>query len=103
MMKAATGKMTAGAEATLINIELSMMRDAIVRATDAHSQRREYRPEKTMTTAMIKFISGAFVGRALLGMVVTLSPAGQNGWETWFSLEYGQSMASLRSAGGDRR
>lgn len=28
-------------------------------------------------------------------MVVTLSPSGYNGWETWFSLEYGKDMATL--------
>lgn len=30
-------------------------------------------------------------------MCVTLSPAGRNAWETWFSLQYGQDLAKLHA------
>ena len=29
--------------------------------------------------------------------MVCVSPAGQNGWETWFSLQYGTNLAALRA------
>ena len=30
-------------------------------------------------------------------MCVTLSPAGRNAWETWFSLQYGADLAKLHA------
>lgn len=30
-------------------------------------------------------------------MMVTLSPAGRNAWETWFSLQYGADLARLHA------
>jgi len=55
-----------------------------------------YTPERMMSTALIKFMTAAFVGTSSLAMLVTLSPSGANGWETWFSLEYGKDMSSLK-------
>jgi hypothetical protein len=36
-------------------------------------------------------------GTAMAHMCVCVSPAGQNGWETWFSLQYGTDLAGLRA------
>ena len=46
-------------------------------------------------TPTIKFLSAIFDGQARLAMCVTLSPAGRNAWETWFSLQYGSDLAQL--------
>ena len=35
-------------------------------------------------------------GYAKLAMVVCLSPAPQNGWETWFACTYGEDLNKLR-------
>jgi len=85
-----------GAQAAFINFELTLLRTAIVAARDAHGRGLKYGGEVALAPAMIKFLTGAMTGAAALGMVVTLSPCGSNGWETWFSLEYGKDMSMLR-------
>ena len=50
-----------------------------------------------MATALIIFLTGVFRGTSALGMIVTLSPSGANGWETWFSLQYGADLARLHA------
>ena len=32
-----------------------------------------------------------------MNMMVTLSQAPQNGWETWFSLQYGTNLSKLQA------
>eukprot|EP00927_Polykrikos_kofoidii_P065005 TRINITY_DN60804_c0_g1_i1.p1 TRINITY_DN60804_c0_g1~~TRINITY_DN60804_c0_g1_i1.p1 ORF type:complete len:1135 (-),score=168.16 TRINITY_DN60804_c0_g1_i1:320-3724(-) len=91
------GQMSVGGQGVVINYELFMMRTSVVQAYNAHKSGHRYVVDSMLTTPLIKFISGCFTGKALLGMVVTLSPAGQNGWETWFSCEYGTDLAALKS------
>lgn len=50
-----------------------------------------------MATPTIKFLSAILDGRARLAMCVTLSPAGRNAWETWFSLQYGADLSRLHA------
>jgi hypothetical protein len=90
----AKGNHSVGAQAYLINSELSMLRTAIVSAKNAN--RSSIKFSAGLATSMMKMIAGALTGNAMLGMIVTLSPSGANGWETWFSLEYGKDMACLR-------
>ena len=54
-----------------------------------------YSPPTQMTTDTQRFMGAALNGRSLMCMIVTLSPAGQHGWETWFSLQYGTNLARL--------
>mmetsp|Transcript_27677 Transcript_27677/g.64523 ORF Transcript_27677/g.64523 Transcript_27677/m.64523 type:complete len:127 (-) Transcript_27677:37-417(-) len=54
-------------------------------------------PMKQMSTAAIEYLSGCMTGQALLSMVVCMSTATQNGWETWFSCTYGEDLAKLRA------
>ena len=58
---------------------------------------KPYKSPHAMITPTIKFLSAIFDGRARLSMCVTLSPAGQNAWETWFSLQYGADLAKLHA------
>ena len=50
-----------------------------------------------MVTPTIKFLSAILDGKARLAMCVTLSPAGRNAWETWFSLQYGADLSRLHA------
>jgi len=90
------GEPSVGSQGTIINFELTMMRNSVVASVNAHRSGSRYIPDRFLTTPLIKFVSGCLTGKQLLGMVVTLSPVNQNGWETWFSLEYGKDLASLQ-------
>merc|ERR1712061_507114 len=43
-------------------------------------------------------IASCFDGRAMMGMIVCMSQAPQNGSESWFSCTMGEKLASLKSA-----
>ena len=75
---------------------LSGLRSAAVTATEAHRRGRKVSAPTQLGTAAVDFLSSAFDGRALLSMVVTLSPAPGSGWETWFACTYGEDLAKLR-------
>ena len=47
-----------------------------------------------MTGAM-SLITHFFCGDALMTMIINLSQAPCNGWETWFSLNYGRNLSKL--------
>ena len=81
----------------MINFELFQLGHQVVNATEAHRKRKPYMPPKTMVTPTIKFLAAILDGKARLAMMVTLSPAGRNAWETWFSLQYGADLSRLHA------
>lgn len=83
------------AQAYLINTELQNFGKEVVSATACHKRGSKYKPPQQMTTDTQRFLGSALNGRSLMCMIVTLSPAGRNGWETWFSLQYGTDLAKL--------
>ena len=42
-------------------------------------------------------LGASATGHARLGIIVCISPAPQNGWETWFSCTWGQNASKLRA------
>ena len=40
-------------------------------------------------------MSACFNGNAVLSMVTCMSPAPQNGWETWFACTHGEDLNKL--------
>mmetsp|Transcript_43080 Transcript_43080/g.119146 ORF Transcript_43080/g.119146 Transcript_43080/m.119146 type:complete len:442 (+) Transcript_43080:109-1434(+) len=88
---------TTGGQGTVVNYELSALRTAVVQATEQHRMGRPLRVTKQLGTAFVEYASGCFSGSALLGMIVTLSPAPSCGWETWFSCTYGEDLRRLRA------
>ena len=64
-------------------LELSGLRTAVVSATETHRAGRPLVPPGQLETDAIKYLLGCMTGDAQLSMVVCLSPASQNGWETW--------------------
>merc|ERR550514_1300792 len=72
-------------QAQMINYELAEMRTQIQFAGEAHAKNKPYSPPRQLATQVVRFILGMLDGSARTGMIVTLSQAPQNGWETWFS------------------
>ena len=44
------------------------------------------------------FLGNQIKGESLISVLICLSQAPQNGWETWYSLWYGSKMAGLKVA-----
>ncbi|CAM9719388.1 unnamed protein product, partial [Heterosigma akashiwo] len=98
MMAAYFGnEMPTGGQGLVINYELAMLRTEISRATEAFKGGRRYNAPNQSSTETIKFLGACLDGSAQMHMVVCLSLAPQNGWETWFSLTYGADLANLRA------
>lgn len=72
----------------LINFELFSLGNEVLKASECHRKGKPFKLNP-MATPTIKFLSAILDGRARLAMCVTLSPAGRNAWETWFSLQVG--------------
>jgi len=87
--------LSVAAQAFLINTELQNFGKEVVSATTCHKRGTKYKPPQQNTTDTQRFLGSALNGRSLMCMIVTLSPAGRNGWETWFSLQYGTDLAKL--------
>ncbi|KAK3234069.1 hypothetical protein CYMTET_55672 [Cymbomonas tetramitiformis] len=103
MTVAKGGDIPTGAQATLINFELSALSSEVIIATEQHTKGKVYKAPKSMSTDTIKFAGGCFEGKALLGMVICISQASQNGWETWFSCEMASKLAQLKAPSGKEK
>merc|ERR1712139_252022 len=87
-----------GAEGGLINFELSLFATEVQTATDAHLAKRRYvKPRGQTTTDTMRFLGRSLDGYCILAMMVCISQAPQNGWETWYSCTYGERLAHLKS------
>ena len=90
------GREKSGNQAVIINYELSMLRTEVVNATSLHRKGVPVGPPKQLGTPASEFMSACFAGTAVLSMLVCMSPAPQNGWETWFACTYGEDLNKLR-------
>jgi len=96
MMAAGTPELISiGAQGTLINYEISMITTEVLRAGEAHRMGRPYKAAKESSTAASFFFCACCDGRARLGACVNISQSPQHGFETWFSLNYAESLTSL--------
>jgi len=96
--KPLTKEQQMGAEGGLINFELSMFATEVQNATDAHLAKRRYvKPRGQATTDTMRFLGRSLDGYCILAMMVCISQAPQNGWETWYSCTYGERLAHLKS------
>merc|ERR1712187_456426 len=96
--KKMTAEQQMGAEGGLINYELTLMATEVQTATDCHQKKRRYvKPNKALSTDTIRFFGRSLDGYCLLAMMVCISQAPQNGWETWFSCTYGERLAKLQA------
>lgn len=85
-----------GFQAQVINWELSSLSLEVLKATAQHKKGKPYAPPKSGLSPAIQFLTAIMSGWSRLGMVITLSSSPQNGWETWFSMQYGTELSKLR-------
>ena len=88
-------KISERTQANVINFELTMLSAEIRKAGESHKKGRKYSPPLQNCPDMIKFLGSCFKGNDLMSMMVALSPSGNNGWETWFSCQYGTDLSKL--------
>ena len=84
-------------EAAFINMELAMLGSEILSATNCYKTGRRYRTMAALNTDGMRFVGRCLSGQAMVAIIVCLSQAPQFGWETWFSCEFGKSMAVLQT------
>jgi hypothetical protein len=73
----------------MINFELTELLTVCIQATDAHNKKTKFRLNPLNTFPTLVYLATLISGSALMNMIVCLSQAPQNGWETWFSLYFG--------------
>lgn len=93
LILASEGKRTAGARSAIINYELSMLRTDLVR----RNQFGCFQRGRQMVTPAVEYLIGLTTGsgQALVSAIICLSPASQNGWETWFACTCGEDFSRL--------
>ena len=91
-------KVDIGDQGFFINYELSELATCVTRATEAHNKKQKFSVSTSLTPPGIQYMSQLMNGSAKMNMIVCLSQAPQNGWETWFSLQYGTSLSKLAVA-----
>lgn len=79
----------------MINYGLAELHTMIVAATEAHKKGKKFKLGSSLTPPDVLYISQLVNGSCIMNMIVCLSQAPQNGWETWFSLQYGTNMSKL--------
>jgi hypothetical protein len=93
--KSKYGEIPADMTGKMINGELSCIALEVMKAKEKYQAGQKYKPPTQMVTPTIQFLGGIFDGSTKLNMVITLSLSGSNGWETWFSLQYGTDLSKL--------
>lgn len=88
---------TVASQAAVINYELAGLAKEVIAATDMYRRKKKYSAPTQMSTMAIQFLAGCFNGNYRLGMLVCLSQAPNCGWETWFSLQYGNDLSKLKA------
>ena len=80
----------------MINFDLFGIGLNVQHATQAHAKGRKYNPPTQCSSPSQNFLMGCCDGQARLGMCVCLSQSLQNGFESYESLKFGESLAKLR-------
>jgi hypothetical protein len=94
LIMAVEGRETPGAQGAVINYELSMLRTHVVMRNAFGA----FQSGHQMVTPFVQYLIACTTGQALLSAVVCLSPASQNGWESWFACTVGEDFSKLRAA-----
>ena len=80
----------------VINLELTLLTTAFLRATESWKAGRQFKPQ-TDWAPTLWYLTGCATGKARLAVVVGISQSPQNGWETWFSCTWGDNIAKLEA------
>ena len=95
-MALSRGEECTGSTGILINFELHQLGHEVVKATEQHKKGKKYNAPTQLCMPAVQFLGTCFDGSSLLGILVCLSQAKHCGWETWFSLQYGETLSKLR-------
>ena len=96
MMALQSGKpLEIGQQGFLINFELTGIGQVCIDVTDAHRKGKKVQAPRAMTPPLIFYMFKLLDGGCVMNMIICLSLAPQNGWETWFSLQFGQNLNKL--------
>merc|ERR1712241_1103708 len=79
-----------GMEGLTINYDLSSLQTQFASAGLANKAKKKFK-NNGLPLPIVKYIGRCLTGQAWLTAVICLSQSPQNGWETWFSCEYGKS------------
>jgi hypothetical protein len=82
----------------MINYGLAELQTMFVTATEAHKKGKKFKVATALTPPDVQYISQLVNGSCIMNMIICLSQAPQNGWETWFSLQYGTNLSKLEIA-----
>ena len=94
-MKEPNAPVSAGEQGFYINFELSALQTLCYTATEAHKKGKPFNVARALTPPFIQYCSTLINGSCIMNMIICLSQAPQNGWETWFSLNYGTDLSKL--------
>lgn len=92
-----TQKQKQSCEGFMINSELSAFKSEIDKAIVQNRTRKKYVNNSFPGTPFIRMLGRSLVGEVWMNAVVCLSQSPQNGWETWFSCQYGDALAKLQA------
>lgn len=95
LMTQKNAKIGVAEQGFLINYELSELHTLCVNATDAHKKGKPFKVATSLTPPGIQYVAQLINGSCIMNMIICLSQAPQNGWETWFSLKYGTDLSKL--------
>ena len=87
-----------GDQGMIINFELTGFAMEVITATEHYKKGRKYQTIKSLASPVHLYLGYLINGVALMNMIICLSQAPQNGWETWFSLNYGTDLSKLAIA-----
>merc|ERR1711939_1202624 len=86
-----------GMEGGTINFELTLLKSEIEKAAEQNLGKVKYKNNCYGAHPMLRMLGRCLVGQCWMNAVVCLSQSPQNGWETWFSCNYGEGLAKLQA------
>eukprot|EP00929_Paragymnodinium_shiwhaense_P029291 TRINITY_DN16815_c0_g1_i2.p1 TRINITY_DN16815_c0_g1~~TRINITY_DN16815_c0_g1_i2.p1 ORF type:complete len:1107 (+),score=237.16 TRINITY_DN16815_c0_g1_i2:88-3321(+) len=89
-------KLSVGAQGFMINWEISHITTEMQKAAETHKKGMPYKAQKAMSTAASLYFCGNCDGRSRIAACVTISQSPQHGFESWFSLNYGEKLAAFK-------
>lgn len=81
----------------MVNFELSTLQTQLMQAGEQNQTKKKFKNAGHPSIPVIRYIGRCLTGQAWLTALVCLSQSPQNGWETWFSCEYGKALAKLQA------
>merc|ERR1712110_1254699 len=79
------------------NYELSGLKTEIEKASEQNCGKKKYVNNCFGNNPFLRMLGRSLVGELWMNSIICISQSPQNGWETWFSCEYGKGLAKLQA------